>query len=383
MRRWLLPEHLEDILPPEARAIERLRGTILDRFNAWGYELVIPPLLEHLDSLLTGTGHDLDLATFKLVDQLSGRTLGVRADHTPQVARIDAHLLNRRGVSRLCYCGSVLHTLPAALTKTREPLQIGAELYGHAGLEADIEVLRLMIESLRVAGIGPVHVDIGHSGVFRALAYEAGSVDRDLIDAVQRKDAATVRALAVDRPTAAALAALPRLYGSIDILDQAKEWLPSIPAIDVALAALRTVSQGLASDDPQLTLGIDLAELSGFNYENGIVFAAYTPGCPDALARGGRYDEVGAAFGNPRPATGFTLDLRQLARVVGMDREAPGILAPWSDDPALHKAVARLRAAGQTVVSELPGTARHRAELHCDRQLVPASDGWRVEPLNS
>ena len=367
MRRWLLPEHIEDVLPAEARAIEALRRAILDLFESHGYELVAPPLLEYLESLLSGTGRDLDLATFKLVDQLSGRMLGVRADHTPQVARIDAHLLNRHGVTRLCYCGSVLHTVPAGMTKMREPIQIGAELYGHAGLEADVEIVRLMIASLQRAGLARVHIDLGHPGVYRAMA--AGSDPEraeDLFHAVQQKDAAAAGELAV----------LTTLNGGLDVLQRARQVLP--PKTHAALQALEALAARCAA--PGVDISIDLAELGGFNYESGLVFAAFAPGSPDAIARGGRYDEVGASFGRARPATGFTRDLRQLA-ALAPEPAGPGrtrILAPCAEDAALRQLVAQLREQGNIVVEELPGHEAARAESGCERSIVKKDGKWHV-----
>ena len=363
-RRWLLPEHIEDVLPAEARAIERLRRAILDLFERHGYELVAPPLLEYLESLLSGTGSDLDLATFKLVDQLSGRMMGVRADHTPQVARIDAHLLNRRGVTRLCYCGSVLHTVPAGMTKMREPIQIGAELYGHAGLEADVEVVRLMIEALRAAGIERPHVDLGHPGVYRALVEgrEAGRA-REIFHAVQQKDAVGAGELAV----------LTELNGGPEVIERARRELPA--KVAGALADLERLAAQCAAADVEIS--IDLAELGGFDYESGLLFAAFAPGSPDAIARGGRYDEVGRSFGRARPATGFTMDLRQLAGLApAAPRAAGAILAPFVDDPALAEAVRALRARGEVVINELPG--HDAAELRCERRLEKKDGKWHV-----
>jgi ATP phosphoribosyltransferase regulatory subunit len=374
MRRWLLPEHIEDVLPAEGRAIERLRRAILDLFERHGYELVAPPLLEYLESLLSGTGRDLDLATFKLVDQLSGRMLGVRADHTPQVARIDAHLLNREGVTRLCYCGSVLHTVPAGMTKMREPIQIGAELYGHAGLEADIEVVRLMIDALKVAGIGHVHIDLGNPAVFRALA-EAGTRPPDdaeaLFHAVQQKDAPAAEDLGGD-----AMAALTTMNGGVEVLARARRELPAKPAIAAALDALDRLAARCAM--PGVDVSVDLAELGGFNYESGIVFAAFARGSPDAIARGGRYDEVGASFGRARPATGFTMDLRQLAALAPAPKRRGAILAPGEGDAALDNEIGKLRAAGEVVIVDLGGHEAHMQELGCDRRLVKKDGKWHV-----
>src|SRR5579862_744524 len=374
MRRWLLPEHIEDVLPAEARAIERLRRAILDLFASHGYELVAPPLLEYLESLLSGTGRDLDLATFKLVDQLSGRMLGVRADHTPQVARIDAHLLNRKGVARLCYCGSVLHTVPAGMTKMREPIQIGAEMYGHAGLEADVELVNLMIAALKAAGVERIHIDLGHPGIYRALTEKSGLAAEDseaLFHAVQQKD--SPRALSLGGE---AVAALTSLNGPRETIADARKKLTSLPAVTLALNSLeRLASQ---CEAPGVEISVDLAELGGFNYESGLVFAAFTPGSPDAIARGGRYDEVGASFGRARPATGFTMDLRQLAALAPRVEAEEKILAPAGDDASLRDAIAQLRAAGNVVVVEMPGTEAHREELGCARKLEKKDGKWRV-----
>jgi ATP phosphoribosyltransferase regulatory subunit len=353
------------VLPAEARAIERLRRGILDLFETHGYELVAPPLLEYVESLLSGTGRDLDLATFKLVDQLSGRMMGVRADHTPQVARIDAHLLNRQGVARLCYCGSVLHTRPAGMTKMREPIQIGAELYGHPGLEADVEILRLMIAALKKAGIERLHIDLGHPGIYRAMAdnVEADKAE-EVFNAVQQKDHAG----------AGELGLLTELNGGLEVIARARRELPKFPAIQKALDALERLAAQCAA--PGVEISVDLAELGGFNYESGLVFAAFAPGSPDAIARGGRYDEVGASFGRARPATGFTMDLRQLAALVKPEKKRASILAPSADDDSLQERIRELREKGEIVVVDLPG--HDSAELGCDRKLEKKDGKWRV-----
>jgi ATP phosphoribosyltransferase regulatory subunit len=377
MRTWLLPEHIEDVLPAEARAIEGLRRSILDLFAAHGYELVAPPLLEYLESLLSGTGRDLDLATFKLVDRLSGRLLGVRADHTPQVARIDAHLLNRRGVARLCYCGSVLHTVPAGMTKMREPIQIGAELYGHAGIEADLEVVRLMIAALKRVGIRKLHIDLGHPSIYRALAavLDLGPEESEaLFHAVQQKDAPAAEQIAGKGEAGGAIAALTTLNGSVEVIARARRALPRNPAVGAALAAIESLAARIGEHD--VDVSVDLAELGGFNYESGLAFAAFTAASTDAIARGGRYDEVGATFGRARPATGFTMDLRQLAALAPAPAPRRAIRAPADEDPALADAIARLRAAGETVIVELPGHEDAREELACDRTLVKKEGKW-------
>ncbi len=313
--KWLLPEFIEDILPAEAKRIENLRRRILDLFFEKKYELVMPPLLEYMDSLLTGTGHDLELRTFKVVDQLSGRMMGVRADITPQVARIDAHLLNRKGVTRLCYCGSVLHTRPQAPGATREPLQIGAEMYGATGVEADVEMLELLCRALELAGVRKARVDIGHVAVFRAIAHGAnmaGEREAELFEALQRKDVPALKELSKKLPakTRDALLLLPSLYGGVEVLSEAEKKLPSLPEVKKALATLRKLAEAC-----KFPASFDLAELRGYHYHSGVVFDAYCDGVTGAVARGGRYDEVGKAFGRARPATGFSIDLRSLANV--------------------------------------------------------------------
>ena len=380
-RTWLLPEYVEDILPAEAARIERLRRAILDLFAVHGYQLVMPPLLEYVDSLLTGTGHDLDLRTFKLVDQLSGRMLGVRADITPQVARIDAQVLNRKGVTRLCYAGSVLHTLPSDMNRTREPLQIGAEIYGHHGVESDIEVQRLMMQAMAASGIGQAHLDLGHVAIFRALvrrAKIAAAQEAELFRAMQSKDVPALRALTrrLPRTTREALAALPDLYGGREVLAAANKRLPGYPEIRDALRDLRRLSDAL-SDVAQIRF--DLAELRGYHYHSGVVFAAYAQGWSNALARGGRYDEVGKAFGRARAATGFSMDLRELASAHPDGGAKPGVLAPYRpNDAALQKRIAALRARGEIVIVDLPGHAGTRGELGCDRKLVPDAGSWKA-----
>jgi ATP phosphoribosyltransferase regulatory subunit len=312
--KWLLPEFIEDILPAEAMRIERLRRAILDLFFEKSYELVMPPLLEYTDSLLTGTGRDLELRTFKVVDQLSGRMMGVRADITPQVARIDAHLLNREGVTRLCYCGSVLHTRPAAPAATREPIQIGAELYGEARVEADLEILQLLCQALELARVPNARIDIGHVAVFRSLAAELDrDLEAELFAALQRKDVPALKELTrgIGAKTREALLLLPELYGGPEVLDTAEKKLPRIAELTRALATLRTLAAACS-----LPVSLDLAELRGYHYHSGVVFDAYCDSVASAVARGGRYDEVGSAFGRARPATGFSIDLRTLAAAV-------------------------------------------------------------------
>ncbi|MBN8441386.1 MAG: ATP phosphoribosyltransferase regulatory subunit [Thauera sp.] len=380
--RWVLPDHIQDALPSEADQLEGLRRRLLDAFRVRGYQLVMPPLLEYLDSLTTGAGQDLTLRTFKLVDQLSGRTMGVRADMTPQVTRIDAHLLNRRGVSRLCYCGSVLHTLPSTLTATREPLQLGAELYGHGGIEADVEVLRLLAEVLRLAEVPASRIDIGHVGLFHALAARAGLVpgrEEELFDLLQAKDLPELRVRLADvaEPVRSALLALPELYGGPEVLDEAAARLPQDADIAAALNELRVLARALSD----LPISFDLADLRGYHYHSGVVFAAYGGGSPAALALGGRYDRVGEAFGRARPATGFSLDLRELVWRLPQVGGKGAILAPLANDTALDAEVAALRLRGEIVVAALPGHDGTWNEAGCDRQLVMRDGQWLVEPL--
>ncbi|HEX9396238.1 MAG TPA: ATP phosphoribosyltransferase regulatory subunit [Burkholderiales bacterium] len=311
--KWVLPEYIEDILPAEAARIESLRRRILDLFFKNKYQFVIPPLLEFTDSLLTGTGHDLEVRTFKVVDQLSGRMMGLRADITPQVTRIDAHLLNRRGVTRLCYCGSVLHTRPASPGATREPMQIGAEMYGEPGMRGDLEVQGLLCEALRVGGARGVRLDVGHVAVFRSLmqaAKVAPELEVDLFEALQRKESPEIRKLSrsLNGKIRDALLLLPKLYGGVEILAVAEKELPNISGLRRALATLRALAKACP-----VPASFDLAELRGYHYHSGAVFDAYCDGVAGAVARGGRYDEVGKAFGRARPATGFSIDLRTLA----------------------------------------------------------------------
>jgi ATP phosphoribosyltransferase regulatory subunit len=385
MQNWLLPEYIQDMLPDEAWRVERMRAQFLDLLRRSGYQLVSPPLLEYAESLLIDDSHDVDLRTFKLVDQLSGRTLALRADITPQVARIDAHLLNRQGVARLCYAGSVLHTQPVGLTRTRELLQIGAEIYGHGGLESDLEIQQLMLQSLALLGIRDVHLDLGHVGVFRALASHARlgkELENELFAALQGKDSAALQSLVqpFEGTLRDALLALPMLYGNCaEVLARARKQLPKYPEISAALDDLQSISgklQPLVSN-----VGIDLADLRGYHYHSGVVFAAYHAGSHDAIALGGRYDDLGKSFGRARAATGFSMDLRQLYRLLPPQAAQLGICAPLLDNTALHDKIAQLRAAGETVVVDLLGDASLRRELQCDRELVLRNGIWQIVAL--
>ncbi|OIR11143.1 ATP phosphoribosyltransferase regulatory subunit [mine drainage metagenome] len=383
---WLLPEYIQDMLPDEAWRIEAMRSEVLGLLRRSGYQLVAPPLLEYAESLLINESEDMDLRSFKLVDQLSGRTLALRADITPQVARIDAHLLNRQGVARLCYAGSVLHTQPSGLMRTREPLQIGAELYGHAGIESDLEVQRLMLQTLASIGIDGVHLDLGHVGVFSALVRHAGiahELEADLFSALQRKDVPGVRGLVAGLPHAvqSALLELPQLYGGIEVVARARTVLPAYPEVVAALDQLEQAAVHLK--DLAHDIGIDLAELRGYQYHSGMVFAAYHAGSHDAIALGGRYDDVGKAFGRARPATGFSMDLRQLHGLLAKQVQPQAIYAPYRQDAALDAAIARQREQGEIVVVDLLGKAEHRAELNCDRELVLRDGNWIVAAIRN
>ncbi len=383
MPNWLLPENIADILPSEARKIEELRRLMLDNFRLYGYELVMPPLLEYVESLLTGAGKDTDLRTFKLVDQVSGRMLGLRADMTIQVARIDAHLLNRASVTRLCYAGSVLHTRPSGLHATREPLQIGAEIYGHAGLEADAEIQELALASLKLAGFDNVRLDLAHVGVLRAILADDPTAAKDesaLYTLLRAKDTPGLEVITKTYlpVTRAALLALPNLYGDIEVLGRARAVLPATPGIAKALAELAALAAAALG---RATIAIDLADLRGYQYESGAMFALYVPGLPNAVANGGRYDHVGEAFGRARPATGFSLDLRELARLLPTAERKHSIRAPWGNAVELSERIAQLRSEGEVVIQSLPGHDNEQDEFECDRALVFENSNWILKTL--
>jgi ATP phosphoribosyltransferase regulatory subunit len=382
MSAWLLPDHIADVLPSEARHIEELRRDLLDMARCYGYELVMPPLLEHLESLLTGAGQALDLQTFKLVDQLSGRMLGLRADSTPQVARIDAHLLNRRGVTRLCYCGPVLHTRPGSPYATREPLQFGAEIYGHAGREADLEVLSLALDGLRAVRAQTLSVDMADARIVRTLLEGVSLNAQSLAEvhvALAAKDSSALQVLTRQLPqvTRDGLLALTQLYGDEQVLLEAEKALPATPAVQQALAHLKWLSGRLGG----VRVTFDLADLRGYAYYSGTNFAIYARGAHDALVRGGRYDEVGAVFGRNRPAAGFSLDLKALVSAVSPMPLRAAIRAPWRDADDLRAAVAALRAQGETVVCALPGHESEVDEFHCDRELNSVAGQWVVQSI--
>ena len=384
MNRWLLPEDLADVLPAQDRKVEILRRAILDLYQTYGYELVAPPILEFLDSLLTGTGSDLNLQTFKLVDQMSGRTLGLRADITPQVARIDAHLLNRTGVTRLCYAGSVAHARTPVGSSAREDLQLGAEIYGCATWEADFEAITLLLKTLVIAGLDKVYLDLSHAGILNGILADQ-KLDKEttetLYGLLQTKDCPRLSKWAASLPakTTEALMALTELNGPCaEVLVNAKKVLPKHAAIDQALADLeRLVAVVTASSG--LELSIDLADLRGYQYHSGVMFAVYVDKLPQPIARGGRYDHVGQAFGRSRPATGFSLDLLTLANLSPLKVRKLAILAPWLEDAALSKAIAALRDSGEVVIQVMADEKVEAAEYECDRELVKQGSSWEVK----
>ncbi|WP_342132618.1 ATP phosphoribosyltransferase regulatory subunit [Hydrogenophaga sp. OTU3427] len=392
MSAWVLPDQIADVLPSEARHIEELRRSLLDTASGYGYELVMPPLLEHLESLLTGTGEALGLQTFKLVDQLSGRSLGVRADSTPQVARIDAHLLNRQGVARLCYCGPVLHTRADRPLATREPLQLGAEIYGHGGLEADLEAMELAQACVLAAGLRHLTLDMADVRVIDSVlaGVPLGTEQTHLIHAaLARKDAAELNSLSRDLPAdvRSSLLVLPRLYGDVSVLAEARRVLRPSPLLEQALDGLRWLADHLSG----LDVSFDLADLRGYAYYTGVRFSLFArserqggaggTATHAELVRGGRYDEVGAIFGRKRPAVGFSLDLKELVQVSPRRALKAAVRAPWGNQPGLRDAIAALRAAGETVVCALPGHDHEVDEFHCDRVLTQRDGGWSVQPV--
>jgi len=393
VNRWLLPAGVEEYLPPEAERLERLRRDLIDMFQSWGYELVIPPLIEYLESLLIGVGHDLEIDTFKLIDQSTGRLMGVRADMTPQVARIDAHRLKRDVPTRLCYLDAVLHTRQSGFAHSRNPLQLGAEIYGHAGIESDIEILRLMVRALRVTGLEHFHIDLGHVGIFRSLADQAGLDARQeatLFEILQRKARAEldeyIASLAIDSDVREMIAALIDLNGGSEVLDEARVRLAKArPVVGEAMDALQQLASAARCQMATIIPHFDLAELRGYRYQSGVVFAAFADGHSHEIARGGRYDEIGRLFGRTRPATGFSADLKTLLALANRreDRHPRGILAPiWTDDEALRKLIRQLRNDGERVIYLLPEQTGGAAEMDCDREIVCRSGVWGVELLS-
>lgn len=374
--RWMLPDGIEEVLPAAAARVESLRRQLLDLYSSWGYQLVIPPLVEFTESLLIGLGSDIDLLTFRITDQLSGRPMGIRADITPQVARIDAHGLAAEGVSRLCYAGSVLHTRSTSLQGSRSPIKIGAELYGEPSLAADIEVISLMLETLQVAGLSDITLDLGHVGIYRALLRECALPEEReaaVFDALQRKSVPDLEAIldqSVEPRLRQQLLDLAAAHGDVSVLDRLD--------VDVdSIADLRRVYAEISARFPQVNVYFDLSELRGYHYHTGLVFAAYVPGQGRALANGGRYDDVGAVFGRARPATGFTTDLKALLQLLSSDavENTDAILAPSQNDPALWREVALLRQQGEQVICSLSGEVDPR----CTRSLVLRDEKWTIE----
>jgi len=392
MSAWLLPESVADVLPSEARRIEELRRLLLDRFRVYGYELVMPPMLEYTESLLGNADASLNLQTFKLLDQASGRMLGLRADTTPQVARIDAHILNRKGVARLCYCGPVLHTQALGLHTTREPLQCGAELYGCGGIEADLEILNLAVDTLNLSGLKGYRLALSHAALLEAVVDGDGLCEaqiRAIHDALARKDRPAVELLlegasGASRKHVMQLLGLYGVVGGNDcVLNRAAELLPRNPKVGAILAELRTLIgrlQETVSDLPALIL--DFADLASFDYHSGLIFSAYVEGCPNEILRGGRYDDVGAVYGRARPATGFSVDLRELVSLqTSHTKPKAAIRAPWLYDADLMSVIRQLRSQGEVVLQSLPNTAHEEEEFVCDRQLVQANAVWKVVPI--
>lgn len=384
---WLLPEGIEETLPPQAARLDDLCRRIIDLYKGWGYQLVMPPLIEFLESLLTGTGQDLDLKTFKLTDQLSGRLMGVRADTTPQVARIDARNLKRDIPSRLCYLGTVLHTRPENHGVSRSPLQVGAELYGHQGRESDAEILCLMLETLNTAGVNDVHVDLGHVGIYQGLVKQAGLSDAQetvLFDVLQRKAGSELQELietwSVPKKIGDMFMFLINANGDASIFREAGRHLAAANAkVKNCLKELQAVTELVKKRIPGAPLYFDLAELRGYHYHTGIVFAAYVPGTGQGIAFGGRYDGIGLAFGRARPATGFSTDIKTLLALSSLTCKEPrGIFAPCKNDPALLKMIDKLRNKGEIVISELPGQKGNAKDMGCDRKLVRKAGAWKV-----
>ena len=388
--RWLLPEGVEEILPPKAIELEQLCRTIIDLFSTWGYEFVIPPMVEYLESLLTGTGEDLDLKTFKLTDQLSGRLMGIRADITPQVARIDAHLLKRDTPTRLCYLGSVLHTRPGKSGDTRAPLQVGAELYGHSGVASDIEIVKLMLATLKQVGINQTYIDLGHIGIFRTLSYDSSlsnAQQAQVFEALQRKAKDELKSFYkewnITNAASNALLELVDMNGDVAVLDEAKKLLGKLsPESAQYIDEVKALAESITGQT-EVSINVDLAELRGYHYHTGMVYTAFVPGEGDGIAFGGRYDDIGSAFGRARPATGFSTDVKSLLKHQSIINKTPSsIFAPASVDVALHEKINTLRKTGSIVVEELEGQQASASEMNCDQQLTLENGEWIVKDIN-
>jgi ATP phosphoribosyltransferase regulatory subunit len=389
---WILPQGIEEALPEQAASLECLRRDLLDLYASWGYEMVMPPFIDHIESLLTGTGRDLDLQTFKLVDQLSGRTLGIRADMTPQAARIDAHQLNREVPTRLCYIGTVLHTRSDGFGSSRSPLQVGAELYGHAGVESDVEILDLMLSTFESAGINDIYLDIGNVDIYKNLAKQAGLSEDDeirLFELLQQKAVTEIRqlvtSLSVDARLAKMIMQLAELNGDLSIIDSASEQLKQAgPEVMSALDYLERVAQAVSMHNKDVKLNLDLAELHGYHYHTGVVFGAFVPQLGQEIARGGRYDDIGKIFGRARPATGFSTDLKLLSALGSRDITMPQkILAPADENDELQVKIDKLRVEGYCVSRMLPGQVDDVAAMGCSQKLEQINGQWQLVPIES
>jgi ATP phosphoribosyltransferase regulatory subunit len=383
MNQWTLPDYVEDMLPDEAVYLESLRRSILDLYQAHGYFYVIPPMLEYIESL-NSNGQDMDLDTFKVVDQLSGRLMGVRADITPQVARIDAHLIHNEEVTRLSYAGSVLRTKPASFLQSREPFQIGAELYGFKGMEADLEIQTLLIKTLNTIGIKSPVFDFNHLDIFTSLI-ASSNIERDLLDrlyeAMQKKDQSEVKSLtqSLDKKNREGLIALVSLYGDVNILKEADKLLPQDKAIKNALQFLNQIDKALK--EYEIKISYDLSDIRGYQYHNGLVFSVYADQCYSPIALGGRYDNIGESFGRKRPATGFTMDLKNIVTLFPNGKKAKAILAPQGNDAGLLKVIETLRQQGDIVAIDLFGDM-NAIQNNCDRILMQdASKAWNVKAV--
>jgi ATP phosphoribosyltransferase regulatory subunit len=389
---WILPQGIEEALPEQAASLECLRRDLLDLYASWGYEMVMPPFIDHIESLLTGTGRDLDLQTFKLVDQLSGRTLGIRADMTPQAARIDAHQLNREVPTRLCYIGTVLHTRSDGFGSSRSPLQVGAELYGHAGVESDVEILDLMISTFESAGVKDIYLDIGNVDIYKNLAKQAGLTEDDeirLFELLQQKAVTEIKqlvtSLSVDTSLAKMIMQLAELNGDLSIIDRAREQLRQAgPEVISALGYLERVAQAVSRHNKDVKLNLDLAELHGYHYHTGVVFGAFVPQLGQEIARGGRYDDIGKIFGRARPATGFSTDLKLLSALGSRDITMPQkILAPADENEELQVKIDKLRFEGHCVSRVLPGQVDDVAAMGCSQKLEQINGQWQLVPIES
>ncbi|PIE43561.1 MAG: ATP phosphoribosyltransferase regulatory subunit [Gammaproteobacteria bacterium] len=387
--RWLLPDGVEELLPPNAWYAETLRRNLLDLYRSWGYELVTPPMIEYLESLLTGTGNDLDLQTFKVTDQISGRMMGVRADITPQAARIDSHCLRAKGTTRLCYSDSILHTKPQNQQKGRSPIQIGCELFGNGSINSDIEIIRLMIETMRLSKAPTIHVDLSHAGIVKGVLVAAGvtgELRRALLDALTRKSVPDIEVITqsgdLQSGIAGQIKTLPLLIGDARVLTKAREiFRHSDSSILDALSQLEVMGAAISRLYPSISLSFDLCELRGYHYHTGLVFTGYGDSSGSVLAKGGRYDSIGEDFGRARPATGFSVDLKSLVKFSGSSTSTGKIYAPPVDDTSLHRAVARLRNK-EIVIQGFEGDSATPQAMGCDRQLVKTDGKWQVKPVS-